>query len=79
MSATSGLRLAPRPPARDPAWLPRLFWTSAALVLLWPLAVATEFRPWVLLEPGNLKISAQFSAAYLFKVTRYFQKTYPWN
>ncbi|MDP1532247.1 MAG: ABC transporter permease subunit, partial [Rubrivivax sp.] len=43
-----------------PAWLGRLFWSGAALVLLWPLAVATEFRPWVLFEPGNLRISAQF-------------------
>ena len=55
---------ARRAPERDPAWLPRLFWTSAALVLLWPLGVATEFRPWVLLEPGNLKISAQFVGSF---------------
>jgi phosphonate transport system permease protein len=49
-----------RAPARDPAWLGRLFWFSAALVVLWPLTVATEFRPWLLFEPGNLKVSAQF-------------------
>jgi phosphonate transport system permease protein len=29
-------------------------------VLLWPLLVATEFRPWVLFEPDNLKVTAQF-------------------
>ena len=63
-STASGLRVGPRLPSRDPAWLPRLFWTSAALVLLWPLAVATEFRPWVLLEPGNLKVSAQFIGSF---------------
>jgi phosphonate transport system permease protein len=33
---------------RDPAWLGRVFWAGAALVLLWPLFVATEFRPWLL-------------------------------
>ena len=48
----------------DPAWLGRVFWTGAALVLLWPLAVATEFRPWVLLEPDNLRISARFIASF---------------
>jgi len=51
-------------PLRDPAWLPRLFWMSTALVLLWPLGVATEFRPWVLLERENLKISAQFIGSF---------------
>lgn len=40
-------------PSRDPAWLGRVFWTGAALVLLWPALVATEFRPWVLLAPEN--------------------------
>ena len=33
-------------------------------MLLWPLGVATEFRPWVLLEPGNLKVSAQFVGSF---------------
>jgi len=51
-------------PQRDPAWLPRLFWMSAALVLLWPLGVATEFRPWVLLEPDNLKVTGQFIGSF---------------
>ena len=47
-------------PDHDPAWLGRLFWTSAALALLWPLAVATEFRPWLLLEPASLRVTARF-------------------
>lgn len=51
-------------PTRDPAWLRRLFWAGAALVLLWPLGVATEFRPWVLLEPDNLRVSAQFLGTF---------------
>jgi phosphonate transport system permease protein len=55
----------PPPPARDPAWLGRVFWLGAALVLLWPLAVATEFRPWVLVEPANLKVTGQFLASFL--------------
>jgi phosphonate transport system permease protein len=57
----------PRPaaPDRDPAWLSRLFWISATLVLLWPLGVATEFRPWVLFEPKNLKVTGQFLATFV--------------
>ncbi len=55
---------AAAPPRRDPAWLGRLFWILAIAVLLWPLAVATEFRPWVLLEPDNLKITGQFIGSF---------------
>jgi phosphonate transport system permease protein len=54
----------PAPPARDPAWLGRVFWTGAALVLLWPLLVATEFKPWVLVERDNLRVSAQFVGSF---------------
>lgn len=52
------------PPQRDPAWLGRVFWIGAVLVLLWPLAVATEFRPWVLFEPRNLKVTGTFLASF---------------
>ncbi len=52
------------PPARDPAWAARLFWVSAAAVLLWPLAVATEFKPWVLLDAASLRVSAKFLASF---------------
>lgn len=51
-------------PTRDPAWLPRLFWAGACLVVLWPLLVATEFRPWVMFEEQSLKVSGQFIASF---------------
>lgn len=51
-------------PDRDPAWLSRLFWIGFALVLLWPLGVATEFRPWVLVEPKNLQVTGQFLGSF---------------
>ncbi|MBT9457038.1 MAG: ABC transporter permease [Burkholderiaceae bacterium] len=54
MSAAGGAAL------RDPAWLGRLFWLCAGLALLWPLGLATEFRPWILLEPDSLRVSARF-------------------
>lgn len=53
-----------QPPARDPAWLGRLFWLGAALVVLWPLLLATEFRPWVFFEPENMRVSAQFIGSF---------------
>ncbi len=51
---------APTPPRRDPAWLGRVFWLLAAAVLLWPLLVLAEFKPWVLLEPGSLGPALRF-------------------
>ena len=54
----------PGTPHRDPAWLGRLFWIGALLVVLWPLGVATEFKPWVLLEPRNLKVTGTFLASF---------------
>jgi phosphonate transport system permease protein len=53
------------PPARDPAWAGRVFWIGAGLVLLWPLMVATEFKPWILFEPANLKVTGQFLGSFL--------------
>ena len=54
----------PSPPAnavlRDPAWAGRVFWFLAGLAGLWPTLVLTEFKPWVLLEPGALKPTLHF-------------------
>jgi phosphonate transport system permease protein len=38
---------------------------GAGLVLLWPLLVATEFRPWILFEAQNLKVTGDFLASFL--------------
>ena len=54
----------PRPADRDPAWWPRVFWALAAGVLLWPLMVATEFKPWVLLEANTLRVSGRFVGSF---------------
>jgi phosphonate transport system permease protein len=51
-------------PSRDPAWLGRVFWCSAALVVLWPMAIASEFRPWLLFEAESLQQSRQFIASF---------------
>jgi phosphonate transport system permease protein len=51
--------------ARDPAWLGRLFWCGAAGVLLWPMLVATEFKPWALFDARSLEQSARFLSAFV--------------
>ena len=53
-----------QPALRDPAWTARVFWLMAAVAMLWPLGVATEFKPWVLLEPESRKASAQFLGSF---------------
>ena len=66
-AATAPVGLAtPRPaPSRDPAWLGRLAWLAAGAVLLWPLLVATEFKPAGLFEPRSLAVTGQFLASFL--------------
>ena len=51
-------------PLRDPAWHQRLFWIVFTLLLLWPLTQATEFRPSVLFEPDNMRITANFIGSF---------------
>lgn len=49
---------------RDPDFSSRIFSLTFALLLLWPLGVATEFRPWVLWESENRKVSRDFLASF---------------
>jgi phosphonate transport system permease protein len=48
------------PALRDPALYKRLSYGLAALVLLGPSLYAVEFKPWILLAPDNVKITARF-------------------
>jgi phosphonate transport system permease protein len=45
---------------RDPAWQGRVLWTGAGLLLLWPLLVLSEFKPWQLVERGSLEATSRF-------------------
>ncbi len=54
------MSLAIRPAQRDPAWARRVFGLCAALALLWPALVLTEFKPWTLLTPESLKPTLRF-------------------
>jgi phosphonate transport system permease protein len=48
------------PQLRDPAWSGRVFWFVAALVIAWPMLVATEFKPWVLFDAQSIKSTKKF-------------------
>jgi phosphonate transport system permease protein len=60
MASVTTANAALAPVLRDPAWAGRVFWMLAGLVLLWPMLVLTEFKPWVLFEPGSLKPTLKF-------------------
>ena len=53
------------PRLRDPAWSKRVFWVCVGAVLLAPMLVATEFKPWTLLEPDNVKVTLGFLGDFL--------------
>jgi len=67
MPAMSSDALLQRPgtPSRDPAWQRRMGWMLAALVLLWPLLTATEFKPWVLFDARNRGPTWRFVSGFL--------------
>lgn len=52
-------------PSRDPAWLKRVFWISVAVVLLWPLMVASEFTPWIMFDEASRKSTWNFLKDFL--------------
>jgi phosphonate transport system permease protein len=65
MNGVAPPRWPVRPPTRDPAWLARVFWTGAALVLLWPLLTATEFKPWQLFDARSREVTGQFLRSFV--------------
>jgi phosphonate transport system permease protein len=58
------LPLRHSPATRDPAWAGRVFALGVALVLLWPLLVATEFKPWTLFDRRSLEVSGLFLRSF---------------
>lgn len=52
------------PATRDPAWMGRVFWTLAGVVMLYPLLVATEFKPWLLFDEQSRKSTLKFLADF---------------
>ena len=49
----------------DPAWRGRVTLTLLALVVLWPMAVFSEFKPSLLLDGESLAATGKFLAAFV--------------
>ena len=55
----------PNAGARDPLALRRATGLLIAVLLLWPLLVLAEFKPWALFDAGNLQVIAGFLSGFL--------------
>ncbi len=62
---SAALRADARPALRDPATGRRIGLALFALVLLWPLLVASEFKPWQLFDAQSLSASTRFLSSFL--------------
>ena len=51
-------------PIRDPESVARFFFILAGIALLWPLGVATEFRPWALFESESIQATVRFLGTF---------------
>ena len=65
MSSAAATMMARPAPLRDPATAARATALFVALVVLWPLLVLAEFRPWQLFDAAHLQVMANFLAGFL--------------
>ena len=52
-------------PRRDPAWASRVTFALAGLLVLWPLLVVAEFKPWTMFAAGSLEPTLAFLAGFV--------------
>lgn len=50
---------------RDPAWRNRLTITVVAVLVLWPMLVQAEFKPWILWDEQSLGATWQFLSSFV--------------
>ena len=50
---------------RDPAWRGRLTGAAIVLLVLWPMLVQAEFKPWILFDAQSLAATWQFLASFV--------------
>lgn len=50
---------------RDPAWRGRLTGAAIVLLVLWPMLVQAEFKPWILWDAQSLAATWQFIASFV--------------
>ena len=51
-------------PERDPAWNGRITACLVMIVILWPMLVMAEFKPWILLDAQSLDATWQFLSTF---------------
>ena len=49
----------------DPAWRGRLTGAAIILIVLWPMLVQAEFKPWILFDAQSLAATGQFLASFV--------------
>ena len=49
----------------DPAWRGRLIACAAAVIVLWPMLVVSEFKPWILWDWQSLSATGRFLSDFL--------------
>jgi phosphonate transport system permease protein len=52
-------------PYHDPAWRGRLIACAVALLVLWPMLVVSEFKPWILFDWQSLTSTGRFLSDFL--------------
>ncbi|MCC7596079.1 ABC transporter permease [Janthinobacterium sp. FW305-129] len=50
---------------RDPAWRGRLTGAAIVLLVLWPMLVQAEFKPWILWDAQSLAATWQFISSFV--------------
>lgn len=50
---------------RDPAWRGRLITAAVAVIVLWPMLVQAEFKPWILWDAQSLEATWNFLSSFV--------------
>ena len=50
---------------KDPAWSGRMGWVLLAVILAYPLLVASEFKPWTLFDDQSLATTGDFLSTFI--------------
>lgn len=50
---------------RDPAWRGRLFTAAVVLIVLWPMLVQAEFKPWIFWDAQSLEATWNFLSSFV--------------
>ena len=50
---------------RDPAWRGRLITAAAMVIVLWPMLVQAEFKPWILWDAQSLEATWNFLSSFV--------------